>query len=182
MKAVIWRYAPKILESQLGRPLQTPWRIVTICKHGYPQVIASPSRFDNGELNPQWVWLTCPSLRKSIAQHEDDGKCAEATKLLEKQPELARQLMDVDAEIRRLRADEVPLCGAGDERPIDYAFEVGHSGSRNPLKVKCLHSHVAYYLAGLSDPIGEDFFKNHPRSCGAEKCAHRLPAETCTET
>jgi|GEM_PF-965752 len=181
MKAAVWRHASEILESQLGRPLQTPWRIIAICKYGYPQVVASPSKFDNGKLNPQWAWLTCPFLRKAIAQQEDSGKCAEATTLLENQPGLAQQVMEIDTKIRQLRAEEVPLCGVGDEDPIDYVPDVGHSGSKDPLKVKCLHSHAAYYLAGLNDPVGEGFFKNHSCNCDAEKCTQRLPVEAGIE-
>ena len=162
MRAVPWRHTPKVLEVQLGRPPQTPWRVVVGCKYGFPQVIASPSKLDNGALNPQWIWLTCPFLRKSIGRFEDGGGCVAATNLLESKQHLASQIMDLDKEVRRLRAEE----GEG----IDHAFDVGLAGSADPLKVKCIHAHVAHHLAGLKDPIGREYLKEHSRTCADRKC------------
>jgi len=157
MRAVPWRHVPRVLEVQLGRVPQTPWRVVVGCKYGFPQVLASPSKLDNGELNPQWAWLTCPFLRKSVARYEDKGGCADATKFLENHPRFAEQIAELDAEVRKLRAEE----GGG----VDHTPEVGLAGSADPLKVKCIHSHVAYHLAGLKSPLGKEYFKTYSRTC-----------------
>jgi len=157
-----------VLEFQLGRPAQTPWRVVIGCKYGAPQVLASPSKLDNGDYNPQWAWLTCPFLRKSIGRYEDKGGCVQATEFLEKSPHFTQQILDLDQEIRSVRAEE--------SGGIDHTPDVGLAGSANPLKVKCIHSHVAYHLAGLRSPIGREYLRLYSRTCADRKCLQKVSA------
>jgi len=42
----------RIVAWQLGRPPREPWRVCVRCEFGYPQVIASPSRLDDGKPFP----------------------------------------------------------------------------------------------------------------------------------
>jgi hypothetical protein len=146
---------------------QKPWRVLVGCKYGSPQVIVSPSLLENGSRFPNWAWLTCPYLCRVVAREEDKGACADWTHALEERPKCVAQLQAADAELRRLRAEE----GDGE----DYCAEVGLCGSKNPLKVKCIHAHVAYYLAGLSDPIGKEFLDSHARTCADRRCLNHLP-------
>jgi len=167
MRAFSDRQISALLEYQLGRPPRTPYRVAASCKYGCPQLIASPSRFDDGSLNPQWVWLTCPFLRKAIGQYEDVGGCAEARTLLEDRSSYAQQITRLDAEISQLRAAE--------SGGVDEAADTGLAGSRDPLKVKCVHAHAAYYLAGLQDPIGAEYFKSHSKTCANRRCLKAVP-------
>ena len=168
MRAVPWRHVPRVLEYQMGRTPREPWRVVVGCKYGCPQVVASPSKLADGELFPQWAWLTCPYLCKVIARVEAAGGCEEATRMLEKRPRCAEQICECDNKVRELRAQE--------SGGTDHCSEVGLCGSKDPLKVKCLHSHVAYHLAGLSTPIGKDFLLVHSRTCADRACLRNVPA------
>ena len=170
MRAVPWRHVPRVVEYQLGRVPRTPWRVVVGCKYGQPQVIASPSKLDDGELFPQWVWLTCPFLCKVIARVESEGGCEEATAFLERRPRCAEQLLASDILMREMRAKE-------DKDGKDHCEDVGLAGSKDPLKVKCLHAHVAYHLAGLNNPVGKEFLTAHSRTCASRNCLKNVPYE-----
>jgi len=169
MRAVPWRHVPRVLEYQLGRPPRSPWRVVVGCKYGQPQVIASPSKLDSGELFPQWAWLTCPYLCKVIAREESNGGCEKATRMIKQRPRCAEQILECDADLRERRALE--------SNGTDHCADVGLCGSKDPLKVKCLHAHVAYHLAGLNDPIGKDYLVLHSRTCANRSCLRNLSAD-----
>ncbi|MDR1412652.1 MAG: DUF501 domain-containing protein [Actinomycetes bacterium] len=151
-----------IVTKQLGREPRKPWRVLQNCKYGFPQVIASPSKLECGELFPTWAWLTCPWLAKLASTEESEGACAQWSEKLRNQPKMSARLLDVDAELRRQRAEE----GGG----RDLCGEVGIAGNASPLHIKCLHAHIALRLIGLNDPIGKEFFLRHPRTCADRRC------------
>ena len=169
MRAVPWRHVSRLVEYQMGRLPRTPWRVVVGCKYGSPQVIASPSKLDDGELFPQWAWLTCPYLCRIVSKEESAGGCEEVTRSLEQRPRCSAQLMESDVRLREVRAAE--------SDGVDHCSDVGLCGSKDPLKVKCLHAHVAYHLAGLNNPIGKEFLVKHSRTCADRACLRNLPAE-----
>jgi hypothetical protein len=144
--------------------------VFTGCKYGFPQVLVSPSKLDDGELFAQWAWLTCPFLCKSIARVEDKGACEQWTEELKKRSKSAQQLHDIDARLRQLRAAEAT-------DGIDHCAKTGLAGSADPLKVKCIHAHVAYFLTGLNDPIGKQYLSEHSRTCADRRCLRHSQEE-----
>jgi hypothetical protein len=158
-----------LLAAQLGREPRRPWRIAAWCAHGRPQVIVSPSRLADGDLFPSWAWLTCPRLCKAVAAEESLGACRRWTGVLAEQAAFAAAVTAVDQKVRLLRAEE-----SGGR---DCCATVGLAGQRDPLKVKCLHAHVAYYLAGLDDPLGKEFLSRSARSCESGCCCGEKSAD-----
>ncbi len=155
----------RLVESQIGRMPRAPWRVVSRCRHGYPTVIASPSRLEDGTPFPTWAWLTCPFLSEQVATLESGGAVARWATRVASEPELAVALRAADAQMRLLRSAE----SGGD----DACASVGLAGQRDPLLVKCLHAHVALALAGVDDPVGAEVLALTGDSCPDARCEER---------
>ncbi|MRR13038.1 DUF501 domain-containing protein, partial [bacterium] len=109
-------------------------------------------------------WLTCPWLKRRVDELESAGGADMWAERLAREPELAAQLLAVDAEYRRMRA----AIGPDD----DTLHGVGIAGQANPLATKCLHAHVANFLAGLGDPIGREILTElGALECSDDECA-----------
>lgn len=113
--------------------------------------------FEGGEPFPTLWWLTCPFLAEAVAGLESAGGTDEWAARLEADPVVAARMRAADEEYRVRRA----AAGGGD--PCE---KVGVAGQRDPLKVKCLHAHVAAALAGVADPVGEAVLEELGRECG----------------
>lgn len=155
-----------IVAAQLGRPPRTPWRVAVRCPHGFPRVIASPSRLDDGEPFPTTFWLSCPTLLEAVGRAESEGGVAEWEKRLRTDLALAEQARTAEASYRVARAFE-----SGGE---DRCGDVGIGGVADPARVKCLHARVAAWLAGMGDPVGEGVLRSVPNACGDGRCARLL--------
>jgi len=162
-----------LVAAQLGRPPRTPWRPAARCSFGYPTVIVSPSRLDDGSPFPTFAWLTCPFLAEKVASAESDGAAAVFAARAASEPALAAALRALDVRVRELRVRE----SGGD----DACESVGIGGQRNPLGVKCLHVHVALALLGEEDPIGRELLASGERECDDERCARLVGTGTSEE-
>jgi hypothetical protein len=151
-----------IVAAQVGREPREPWRVAARCVHGRPSVILTPPELACG--TP--FWLTCPWLVDEIGRVESDGGVARSAAHLAADPELASRMKRADASYRSLRASLVP----GD----DPCASVGIAGMRDPLKTKCLHAHVAAFLGGIDDPVGEDVMSHLSSDCADDRCARYL--------
>jgi uncharacterized protein len=152
-----------VVESQIGRPPRTPWRVAVRCKYGYPAVIASPGLLDDGTRFPTALWLTCPWVGEAAAAEESAGATAQWSERASTDPALAQALRNADEQVRARRTAE-----SGGEDPCP---SVGIAGQRDPLGVKCLHAHAAAALAGIDDPIGVAVLERCGRDCPDGRCA-----------
>lgn len=159
----------ELVQAQTGRPPRQPWRVAATCSFGYPMVILSPSTLADGTRFPTWAWLTCPHLAGAVSRLESEGAAAQWAWAAAHDVGLADALVELDAEVRDARSRE----GAG----VDACEDVGIAGQRRPLGVKCLHAHVAYALAGLSDPIGRAVIETVGRECGDSRCERLCAVE-----
>ena len=152
-----------IVALQIGRPPREPWRVHVRCAYGHPSVIASPVVLEDGSRFPTLYWLTCPWLVEAAGALESEGAADSWGERASRDLELAAALEKVDAALRQLRAAE-----SGGEDPC---ADVGLAGQKDPLGVKCVHAHVAFALAGLADPIGEETLARVGYPCEDERCA-----------
>ncbi|MHB1341915.1 MAG: DUF501 domain-containing protein [Coriobacteriia bacterium] len=148
---------------QLGRPPREPWRVALRCRHGYPQVIATPSRLSLGEPFPTLYYLTCPFVSGAVSQAESAGEIERWAARLAVDAPLAERMRAADSEYRIARADE--------SGGIDACEGVGIAGQRDPLGTKCLHAHAAAALAGINDPVGGAVLDATGRECDDARCA-----------
>ena len=62
----------RIIRKQIGRAPKGDFKVIRICRYGYPQVIENSPVVD-GKPFPTLFWLTCPFLVKSISRLEERG-------------------------------------------------------------------------------------------------------------
>lgn len=156
-----------VVSAQLGRPPRGKWRVAVRCSFGYPSVILTEPLLDDGSPFPTLYWLTCPWLIESVGRIEGDGGAAYWAGRLASDEGLASRAMEADAEYRKRRGTETEI--------EDPCAPVGVAGQSDPLATKCLHAHVAAYLAGTGDPVGAGVLEQVDTECDDIKCESLVP-------
>lgn len=157
----------RLVARQLGRKPSISFEVASRCVYGWPSVIRNQPVDLRGEPHPNLFYLTCPWLRRELARLEDGGF-------------ISRLQLRIGAEAG-LRRD-LERCQAGHAAEYRSAMEAGGhglprrdmfiAGAGDPAMVKCLHSHIAWflvnpdYLAGkvIADEVGELW-------CPDDRCA-----------
>ncbi len=125
----------------LGRVPSGEFVVVVRRKAGQPVVIANAPHLRDGAPMPTRYWLVDPDIRARVSRLESNGGVRQAEH-------------DVDPDL--LRAAHTRYAEARDALiPIDWQGprpQGGVGGTRHG--VKCLHAHVAWWLAGGDDPVG----------------------------
>jgi uncharacterized protein len=133
-----------VVERQLGRRPRALRRVAVRCPFGQPAVTEQAPYDEDGKPFPTTYYLTCPQLVAAVARLEAAGGVERWSGAVEEDPDLRVDLERATAEQRRIRHEL-----AGDERGDDggASLDLGIGGSGNPVRLKCLHAHVAYGLA-----------------------------------
>ncbi len=143
----------KVLKGQLGRLPKGNYRVVRLCRHGFPQVIQNPPLF-KGKPMPTLFWLTCPFLRREISRLEEAGHIEHFEKKVKRNARFRGKYLKAHALERSVRKALLP---SGLPPKVKFKLiSTGVGGIENPLGVKCLHLHAASYLALQPNPIGEE--------------------------
>jgi uncharacterized protein len=139
----IWSATPADVDTVtrlLGRIPEGPFRVV-VRRHGRdPVVIENAPHLNDGTPMPTLYWLLDPEVRDAVSRVEAAGGVKRYQEILD--PDLIQAAHDA-YRIRReslVERTELPQPSGG----------VG--GTRQGLK--CLHAHVAYFLAGGDDAVG----------------------------
>lgn len=161
----------EILQRQLGRRPRGVVAVAARDRCGEPQVIVNrPILMDEAgrrTVFPTLFWLTSPYLVREVSVLEASGWIGRLRERLLEEPEWAEALRAAHAATARLRLE---LCSPGElealraESPRQYQalVETGVAGMRGDTGVKCLHAHLADYLArrkaepGAVNPIGRE--------------------------
>jgi hypothetical protein len=130
-----------LVESLLGRPLYGRFAVVVRRVDGRPVVIENEPHLRDGTPMPTLYWLVDPELHDAVSRIEGDGG-VHRFEILVDADELQRT-HDEYARRRRLATVRTDLV-----QP-----EGGVGGTR--VGVKCLHAHLANFLVGADDPVGE---------------------------
>lgn len=125
----------------LGRPPKGAFTVVVRRPDGRPMVIRNAPVLRDGTPMPTQYWLVDPAIRAEVSQLESAGGVKEAESAVD--PELLASAHRRYAQER----DQLLPEGWSDPRPSG-----GVGGTR--VGVKCLHAHVAWWLAGGDDPVG----------------------------
>ncbi len=125
----------------VGRPLAGRFAVVVRRRDGRPAVIENEPHLRDGTPMPTLFWLVDPELHVAVSRLESEGGVHRFEEEVGAE-ELARAH---EAYARRrdravVRGDLVAPRG-------------GVAGTRRG--VKCLHAHLANYLAGATDPVGQ---------------------------
>jgi exopolyphosphatase/guanosine-5'-triphosphate,3'-diphosphate pyrophosphatase len=130
-----------VVARLLGRAPEAAFTVAVRRSDGAPVVIVNAPLLDDGKPMPTRYWLVDPELREAVSRLEAAGGVKEAAAAVDPE-ELARAHAAYAAE----RDAALPETHRG-PRPSG-----GVGGTRRG--VKCLHAHVAWFLAGGDDPVG----------------------------
>jgi hypothetical protein len=125
----------------LGRLPAGEFTVVVRRHDGTPAVIENAPLLDDGRPMPTLFWLVDAEVRDAVSRLEASGGVRRAEAAVD-----ADVLADAHARHGALRDRAVPAGHVG-PRPSG-----GVGGTRTG--VKCLHAHLAWYLAGGDDPVG----------------------------
>jgi uncharacterized protein len=125
----------------LGRSPAGEFTVVVRRHDGTPAVIENAPLLDDGRPMPTLFWLVDAEVRDAVSRLEASGGVRRAEAAVD-----ADVLADAHARHGALRDRAVPAGHVG-PRPSG-----GVGGTRTG--VKCLHAHLAWYLAGGDDPVG----------------------------
>lgn len=109
---------------------------------GRPMVIANEPLLHDGTPMPTRYWLIDPEVRAEVSRLESEGGVRQAEAAV-----AADDLVAAHARYAAERDALIPTTWTG-PRPSG-----GVGGTRRG--VKCLHAHVAWWLAGGTDPVGD---------------------------
>jgi len=126
----------------LGRPPAGEFTVVVRRPDGLPSVIANAPFLADGRPMPTRYWLVDPDLREAVSRLESVGGVRQAETEVDPAA-LAEAHARYAAERDALIPDDHP-----GPRPSG-----GVGGTRQGMK--CLHAHLAWWLAGGEDPAGE---------------------------
>ncbi len=145
----------KTAERQLGRPVRGEARVAARCVHGAVEVIATPPLLPDGTPFPTLYWLSCPLLQRSVSGLESGGFRDRLRRRLEEEPAFARALRRAEGEYVKAREEWAKELQAADKV---RGFFSGREGIGGTVAggIKCLHAHLAYYLAGGKTPVGAE--------------------------
>ncbi len=125
----------------LGRTPQGAFEVVVRDLDGRPVVILNSPLFDDGTPMPTLFWLVGRSEREVVSRLESTGGVRAA--------EAAVDVAELEASHTLYQALRDAAMPPGHQGPKPSG---GVGGTRRG--VKCLHAHLAWYLAGGADPVG----------------------------
>ena len=125
----------------LGRSPAGPFEVCVRRAGGAPVVIENAPLLDDGTPMPTRFWLVDAELRVAVSRIEAAGGVRRAARAVE-----AAALEAAHARYAAERDRALPP-GYHGPRPTGGVGGTGRG-------VKCLHAHLAWYLAGGDDPVG----------------------------
>ena len=125
----------------LGRAPSGRFSVKVRRNDGATAVIMNDPLLDDGTPMPTRFWLVDPDVRAAVSRLEAGGGVREAEGATD-----PIELAEAHSRYAAQREAELPADHSG-PRPCG-----GVGGTRQG--VKCLHAHVAWFLAGGDDPVG----------------------------
>jgi hypothetical protein len=142
-------------------------RVVLRCPFGLPAVTEQEPYASDGSPFPTTYYLTCPYAVAAVSRLEAAGGVERWSQAATDDPELRASVEAATREQRQLRRE----LAAGRVGSDDGAsLELGIGGSSTPLRLKCLHAHVAFALARPGYVLGERV---------VTELAHLFPEDGC---
>jgi len=181
----------EIVSRQLGRKAHGLLAIARRCRYGCPQVIVNspvmwgPGRRserkagikpDEPRVFPTLFWLSCPCLVKAVSELERQGWVGRLNAWLR---ESGREAF-MKAAHERAAAERIAAARERDGEKLrryhpaqwQVLAESGIGGMREKAGVKCLHLHLADYLAG---PFGAEAGERPVPTVGITPDARHVP-------
>lgn len=130
-----------VVEANLGRPLAGRCAVVVRRLDGRPVVIENEPHLRDGTPMPTLFWLVDPEIHDAVSRLEGAGGVHRF-----------EDLVDADA-LARTHTAYAERRTRATVRSDGAQPSGGVGGTR--VGVKCLHAHLANFLVGADDPVGE---------------------------
>ncbi len=144
----------KVIKKQLGREINNVIGVCKYCSYGFPVVISSyPIR--NGKPFPTIHYLTCPHLVKEVSRLEEKGYISKFEIKIKEDSEFSMAYENAHLSVIQKRLN---LLRGEDKKWAKHLESVGTGGIKDFKNVKCLHLHLADYLAGIENPVGKEVY------------------------
>ena len=140
------------MERQLGRPARAFRRVVVRCPFGLPAVTEQDPYASDGSPFPTTYYLTCPHAVAAVSRLEAAGGVERWSAVANVDPGLRAS---VEAATREQCEVRHGLAEGRVGRDAGASLELGIGGSSNPVRLKCLHAHVAFGLARPGYLLGQ---------------------------
>ena len=127
------------------------YRCKSRCKYGFSRVIES-FPLKNGEPFPTTYYLVCPHLNYHLSKLEESGVISALDEL--KHTTEYQQVDRFYTKERHDRLNHSLMVYEEIKERFSEALDLGIGGIKDKKGIKCLHLHVATYLASLNDPVG----------------------------
>lgn len=142
-----------IVAAQIGRTPRALAGIAARCVFGFPAVTHQAAVDDEGRPFPTAYYVTCPHLVRQIDRLESNGGVRRFERSMASDEHLLEATHAAHATHRRLHGSAI-------------------AGSSDPLRLKCLHAHAGFALAGHDHPLGEAVVREAaPTWCSTARCA-----------
>ncbi|MGB9615623.1 MAG: DUF501 domain-containing protein [Fervidobacterium sp.] len=157
----------EIVRGQLQRNVTNVVAVIKYCSFGYPIVILSYPVKDNQPF-PTIHYLTCPYLVKEVSRLEEKRFISKFEEKILNDKDFANKYVNANFQVSHKRRK---LLKNGDKKWNKYFENLGTGGIRNLTSVKCLHLHLADYLAGIDNPVGKEVYELiDNKECKTEIC------------
>jgi hypothetical protein len=133
-----------LIDKLLGRPAKCRYETVVLSHDGLPIVIQNEPYLNDGTPMPTIFWLVGPVEVKEVSKLESNGWIKKL------QQEIQQSVIDV---IHKNYEIERKLIIKNSNYKSSIAVQGGVGGTTKGLK--CLHAHLAYFLTGHFDIVGE---------------------------
>ncbi len=144
----------KIVQFQLGRDINNPFKVKNRCEWGYPICIESQIIY-NDKPFPTLFWLTCPFLSKRVGRLEEKGTVKHLERKILEDSQLRTAYLKAHEDIIELKKQILNKYNGLKDWQIYSILSRGIGGIRNLNTVKCLHLQLASFLGGIKNPIGK---------------------------
>lgn len=142
-----------LIAEQLGHTPRTAVSVAARCPFGHPSVVSCYPLWRDGQRwtpFPTLYWLTCPSLRRQVSHLERRGAIA-AIQAEVASDEALRASLSKDHEDyiaqRWALLSPTDRSAVAEHGLLDAFKNRGIGGTSSRSAIKCLHAHLAHYLA-----------------------------------
>ncbi len=163
----------EVAERQLGRPPEGMLNTSARCSYGAPAALlcspvvargtkgAGDSGKSPAEPFPTLYWLTCPYLKERVGRLEGGQAFLDIRRMIAEDASFESRFKEASEDYKRLRRKlygELPseLRASLGERAIRSLLSSGPGGVKDYRNIKCLHIHLANFISGMDDPVGEE--------------------------
>lgn len=155
-----------VVTRQLGREPNIQFSVAESCIYGWPAVVRNAALTRSGKPNPNLYYLTCPYLVKRVSILEEQGLTQNIQKQVRSDAGLSENLKQANRNHASAWLAQAGRTQAGSTiKPPNIA------AAGDPLSVKCLHAHLAYYLVKRSHWVGAMVAAQIPDLwCEDERC------------